>query len=82
MYFADVSKIGIILALIAAMCWATSVTIMDHLVAHLPVEAVAGIRYLIAALIISAIIPAKGLNINLLLTILDNIKYKNNLLYQ
>ncbi len=60
----EVSKAGILLALVAAMCWATSVTIMDHLVAYLPVEAVAGIRYLIAALITSAIIPAKGLNLN------------------
>lgn len=60
---ADVSKTGILLTLVAALCWATSVTIMDHLVVYLPVEAVAGIRYLIAALVTSAIIPVKGLNL-------------------
>jgi DME family drug/metabolite transporter len=39
---------GIGIALLAAVCWSISITILDYLLSSLPAEAVAGFRFLIA----------------------------------
>lgn len=58
------SNIGIVFALLSAISWSLSITTIDYLVAHLPVEAVAGLRFLIATFITSALVSAKGLKLN------------------
>ena len=60
----ELSNIGILFALLSAISWSISITTIDYLVEHLPVEAVAGFRFLIAAFITSALISVKGLRMN------------------
>jgi DME family drug/metabolite transporter len=51
---------GIILAILAAISWSLSITTIDYLVLYLPVEAVAGIRFVVAVLLTSAMVSVKG----------------------
>jgi|GEM_PF-144266 len=46
---------GILLALLAALCWSISITVLEHLVLYLPSEAVAGFRFLITFSLMAAV---------------------------
>lgn len=54
---------GIFFALLAAVCWSVSITVLEHLVHLLPSEAVAGFRFLITFLLITAVISRKKFTI-------------------
>lgn len=47
---------GMVLAVLAAVLWSVSIVILDHLVLFLPTEAIAGFRFLITFLLISAVV--------------------------
>ena len=46
---------GILLALLAALCWSVSIAVLEHLVLYLPSEAVAGFRFLITFSLVAAV---------------------------
>jgi DME family drug/metabolite transporter len=58
------SKKGLFLALSAAVCWSISITILEYLTNFLPSEAVAGFRFVIAFLLVSAVVKGRGFNFN------------------
>jgi len=55
---------GIVFSLLAAISWSLSISTIDYLVVHLPVEAVAGFRFIIASSITVSMVAFKGLKIN------------------
>ena len=56
------SKKGLVFALSAAICWSVSITILEYLTNFLPSEAVAGFRFVIAFLLVSAVVARRGFN--------------------
>ena len=55
---------GIGHAIVAAISWSISITIVDYLVNYLPAEAVAGFRFLVVSAIMAAFIPVKGFKLS------------------
>lgn len=55
---------GIFIAILAAVCWAISTVVLDHLVTFLPSEAVAGVRFFITFLLTTAVVSQKSFTIN------------------
>jgi DME family drug/metabolite transporter len=55
---------GILFALSASLCWSISITVLDHLILYLPSDAVAGFRFMITFLLISAIGSVKKFTFN------------------
>lgn len=51
---------GVVIALCAAVCWSISIVILDHLTLFLPSEAVAGFRFFVSAVMLSAIVSHSG----------------------
>ncbi len=58
------SKKGIMLAILAAVCWSVSIAILEYLTLYLPSEAVAGFRFAIASLLVVGIASKKGFVFN------------------
>ncbi len=58
------SRKGIIFALFAAISWSLSITILEYLTNFLPSEAVAGFRFIIAFLLVSAVVKKRRFNFN------------------
>ncbi|AEA47032.1 DMT family transporter [Archaeoglobus veneficus] len=50
---------GIGYALMAAISWSVSISIVDYLVGYLPAEAVAGLRFLVVSAIMAAFVPVR-----------------------
>lgn len=59
------SILGISFAILAAISWSLSITTIDYLVIYLPVEAVAGFRFVIATLFTTMMVSIKGAKVNL-----------------
>lgn len=53
-------SLGILFALLAALSWSVSISVVDYLAAYLPAEAIAGFRFLIVSLLLSTLMPIKG----------------------
>jgi DME family drug/metabolite transporter len=55
---------GIAFSLFASICWSISIIILDYLTQFLPSEAVAGLRFMISFLMVTAIVSKRGFNYN------------------
>ncbi len=55
---------GVVMAISAAVFWSVSIVILDHLVLFLPSEAVAGFRFVITFLLITALVSKRGFTFN------------------
>ncbi|MBU6997665.1 MAG: DMT family transporter [Theionarchaea archaeon] len=51
---------GAVIALSAAICWSISIVMLDYLTKVLPSEAVAGFRFIVSSVILSAIVSRSG----------------------
>lgn len=51
---------GAVIALSAAICWSISIVMLDYLTQFLPSEAVAGFRFIVSAVMLSAIVSHSG----------------------
>ncbi|MGC1121524.1 MAG: DMT family transporter [Candidatus Methanofastidiosia archaeon] len=51
---------GAVIALSAAVCWSISIVMLDYLTQFLPSEAVAGFRFIVSAVMLSAIVSRSG----------------------
>jgi DME family drug/metabolite transporter len=58
------SRLGVLFAVFAAISWSISISILDYLTAHLPAEAVAGFRFIIASALLSPVVLKKGVRFN------------------
>ena len=54
---------GILIALVAAVCWSVSTIVLDYLLVFLPSEAVAGIRFFITWMLTTAVVSKKSFTI-------------------